>query len=211
MPYLGVATSGPRFPSRRGGGRRHQFYAAALTWLAWIAARSSPTTGSRCASASRCPRRRRRRGRLNRLNSRRSTSQYYRMFSARGRWQVRRLVPPCLVRQDGERDGLLGIGIDAVIGGGGDVDAGQEGGDVGHDLRIVGAAAAGDQVGGPGDRALHGTLYTPVGGGSGEYGGGGDHIAQRRAGLLEARDKLDAVLLAPGALRRLVPVVGVTQ
>src|SRR5665811_1370995 len=130
-------------------------------------------------------------------DSRRNTAQHDSSFGAGGRRQVRRLPAPRLVRQDGEGNGFLGIGVDAVIGGGGDIDPGQEAGEVGHNLRVVHAATAGDQVGGSGYGTLHDTLDTHGDGGGGEHGGGGDEIAQRRTGLPEAHDKLDAVLLAP--------------
>jgi hypothetical protein len=51
------------------------------------------------------------------------------------------------MRQDGERNGFLGVGVDSVIGGDGDIDSWQEAGEVRHDLGIVHSAATGDQVG----------------------------------------------------------------
>jgi hypothetical protein len=75
---------------------------------------------------------------------------------------------------------------------------------VGHDPGIVSAAAASDQVSGTGRRALNGD---GDGGGSAP-GGGGYQIAQWRTRLPQPGDELDAILLAPGALRRLAPVVG---
>src|SRR5271157_2273248 len=76
-----------------------------------------------------------------------------------------------------------------------------------HDLGIVHSAATGDQVG----RPSYGTLHGESDGSGGEHGGGGDQVAERRTGLPESGDELLAVLLAPGALRRLAAVVGIAQ
>lgn len=46
-------------------------------------------------------------------------AQYHRPAGAGGGWQIRGPAPPCLISEDGERDGLLGIDIDAVVGRGG--------------------------------------------------------------------------------------------
>src|ERR1039458_7139129 len=138
---------------------------------------------------------------------RRNTTQHHSSSRAGGGGEVRRLATPGFMGQDGEGDGFLGIGVEAVIGGGGDGDAVQEAGEVGHNLRVVHTPTAGNEVGGPG----YGTLYTHSDGGGGEHGGGGDKVGQGCGGLAEARDELDAVLLAAGALGRLTAVVVVTQ
>src|ERR1039457_2507618 len=110
---------------------------------------------------------------------RRNTTQHHSSSRAGGGGEVRRLATPGFMGQDGEGDGFLGIGVDAVIGGGGDGDAGQEAGEVGHNLRVVHTTTAGNEVGGPG----YGTLYTHSDGGGGERGGGGDKVGQGCGGL----------------------------
>ncbi len=49
-----------------------------------------------------------------------------------------------LVGEDGEGDGFLGVGIDAVVGGGGDFDGGEERAKAAHQVAVVNASAGGD-------------------------------------------------------------------
>src|SRR5579871_5502725 len=65
---------------------------------------------------------------------------------AGSRRQIGTAAAPGLVRQDGEGDSFLGVGIDAEAGGTGDASAGQECREVTHDQRVVNAAAGDDEV-----------------------------------------------------------------
>ena len=86
-----------------------------------------------------------------------------------------------LVGQDGEGDGFLGVGIDAVGGGGRDGKVREKFAEAAHDLAIVDASAGGDQL------LRRGVGADGVGDGSGgKFGGGGDEFVEGDAGGDEA-------------------------
>src|SRR5579872_320879 len=79
-------------------------------------------------------------------SSRRNAAQYHSAPRARRGRQIRGSPPPRLVGEHGESDGLLGVGVDAVIGGNGDRGPRQQRREMRHDLGVVSAAARHDQV-----------------------------------------------------------------
>ena len=178
-------TTFPLTPRRSYGSSAVSDHVMALTWPAWIAARSSLTTGSQCASAIRWPkpphrnklRRACTKGYSRRAgDSGRNTAQNYSSFRARRRRQVRRPAAPGFVRQHGERDGFFRVGIDAVIGGRRNGDPGRKPARCAMICGIVYAAA-----GAISSAALCTTRMHGAGDGrGGQHGRGGDQIGQRQ-------------------------------